>query len=380
MRRRFFVLVVGVAVACGGPAEPDDPRVSGLVAYEHSAELLAARSLRVTLLGGENELASRVLASRDEGRFDLPIDEDIDGPLAIEVEAVVLDENGAPLIAAASPGDDNRPWSWRFEICAADCERAIDAGDLVIREGAGAARAVDLAAASLERVASHHPEIEPPSVLVLYDETVEPGCGSCYRPLALGGATLASGEAFDTVIELAPDATEATLAHEAAHWIMEAYSRWPGDLSVHDASALARPGVAYTEGFATFYGQATLSFVHGAPVPIARFRTGEVDLERATAGGEPVDAPLASATDDPWATETTVAAVLWAIRDQIGDEALIAAMRSERLLALERDHGRTDLLDLLDALLCDGLAGEATLVTATERFAYPWDPAEARCP
>lgn len=352
--------------------------------------LEVARSLRVTLRDGGRGVAFVALTPGDGGAFVLPLDEAV-GALALEVEARRIGEDGAPLIAVgeADPEDPTlarRVWSWRFDIGDTDGEGAIVLGDLVIAatEGAGAARAFDGVVAVLERVASATPDVDPPSLLVLWSEDVHPECGSCYRPLALGGGAVGTDEGeqrYDTVIQLARSApgSASLVAHEASHWIMEGVSRWPGDLSAHDPSQLARPGVAYTEGWATFNGQATLEWASGEPSSIARFGATEVDLERGTVNGEAVRAPLGSATDDPWATETTVAAILWAIRANAGDDAMTAALRSPWLLERERDHGRTDLIDLLDALVCEGLVDEAVVEDAVDAHAYPWRAAERVC-
>jgi hypothetical protein len=159
---------------------------------------------------------------------------------------------------------------------------------------------------------------------------------------------------------------------------MEGYSVWPDDAAPHDPSRLSRPGVAYVEGWATFNGQATLAS-RGVAAAIARIGGAAVDLERARVNGAAVARPLASTTDDPWATETTVAAVLWALRSRVGDGPLIEVLREPRLLAHERDHGRTDLLDLLDALACAGVPADA-LASAATAHGYPWEPTARVCP
>lgn len=394
MLGRFSRLVLGLALSCASPSAPESPRVFGHLLYEGNSELVPARSLRLTLRSGEDVVASsHALEPADEGRFELVIEEGVVGPLALEVEAVWISEDGAPIIAVgeADPEDSTRArrvWSWRFDVCKADCEGATALGDLVIAQsdGAGAARAFDGVVAVLERIASASAtrDVDPPSVLVLWSEDVEPECGSCYLPLALGGGAVETDEGeqrYDAVIQLAPSApwSASLVAHEASHWIMEGVSRWPGDLSVHDPSQLARPGVAYTEGWATFNGQATLEWASGQPNPVASFGAIEVDLERGTVNGEPVPPPLGSTTDDPWATETTIAAILWAIRAHAGDDAMTAALLSPRLHELERDHGRTDLIDLLDALSCEGLVDDRVVEQAAELHAYPWRSAERVC-
>src|SRR5690606_5940979 len=115
--------------------------------YEAGETRLAVQWTRVTLVAGGTELVSHALTPSDDGQFALPIEAQVQGPLAIEVQAFVRDARDQPLIAVAHPGDQ-RLWSWRFEVCASGCNRAIDAGELVLREGSGAARALDLVAAS----------------------------------------------------------------------------------------------------------------------------------------------------------------------------------------------------------------------------------------
>jgi hypothetical protein len=185
---------------------------------------------------------------------------------------------------------------------------------------------------------------------------------------------------FETWIELGPDATDATIAHEAAHWVMEARGAWNGDLSVHDPARPSRPGVAYTEGWATYLGQATLSWIDGEDRPVARFGPVVVDLERATVDGAPAPPPEPDdGRVDAWLTETAVAATLWAIRAEVGDGPILAGLGSLRLRELDRGYPRTDLIDLLDALSCEGLVAEELLREASARFSVPWRAEERAC-
>ena len=173
---------------------------------------------------------------------------------------------------------------------------------------------------------------------------------------------------------------------------METFSRMPSANGAHSWNLRLWPPLAWSEGFATFFAQWSLSTPELA---ISRFFTVQsnvqywVDIE--AIGSTPTSddtslsmtfpLPVTSGAEDQSLGEGAVAAVLWDLYDDVdgedesfslGDSALVA-IAEPRLASAGIDSGISgpDLLDYLDALTCGGYADAAELLPRL--FGLPWD-------
>lgn len=326
---------------------------------------------------------------------------------------LLFGDNGLPVaaVAHAESGDplhqlSQEYWSWGFgPVCPGDgpCE-AGDMGDLVITEdmGSGAAYVYQWLSYVLDRMTTLLPSVTPRTVVALWEPGNGYSCGACFVPPALGGARVNyGGGAFDTYqTSIALSGTDespnhwskSVINHELGHWIMDSYSRPPGEAAQHMISQTTPPGMAYSEGWASFAGQANASNGPDDPDPIYftkqkgtfwwwNIANGDMPFGAIPPPdpGGPLDQPI---------SEAIVATMLWSLWAEagapvtrgLGDQALFSTLGSKRLTGgMNRGYSNLDVVDFFDAMLCEGTASEADLAAVSEPLGYPWDGA-AICP
>lgn len=428
-----------------------DARVTGRFLRERRAPNAGLTALSATevvpaagvpVLVTEGAVVRATVETDDDGRIDLLLDPPPTDPVAITLVASLVDAEGAPLVtlidgagvafptSAGVPIDATRVWAWSVD--AAD---GLDLGELTITasQGAGALQLLawmrDLRAATLALYGDTPPL---PSLAVLWAPGASPPCLACFLPAEYGPVRLTADGApavdYGRAIWLSGTSatpyhwTPSMVGHEFGHYVMDTFSRSPDEGGPHAWDNLINPALAWSEGFATFFGQWWLS----ADAPVSRFFSMQsgtqywIDIERIGAAPGSDDSSFASVTfplprnDCPLPqrlNEAVVAAILWDLWDEtsqldepeaveLGD-LLFDLLASERVLDPSLDRGyckegsgnlvcrtspppatlvgcKTDLVDLLDAIRCADALSEADLASAL--MGLPYDGALATCP
>jgi len=376
--------------------------------------------------------AAQVAAGRTdaEGRFELPLVEAPADDVALVFTTIEqLPDEAAPRLAVldsagvAVPRDVGMPvvaqraWAW-VVAPVTNTARTIDFGEVHVTEarGAGAiaifetierARAQAVATfAAASDVPQGGSADAPPTLAVLWNPGVNVSCIACYLPTGWGPISwhTSAGEVpFDRAMFLsgadsAPlHFTPSLVAHELGHWVMDTYSRFPEAFGSHGWGQLSPPSLAWSEGFATFFAQWSLS----SPAHVdSRFFGKQsnvefwVDLEAVGAGSAAAASSLPVVFQRPTAgggltqtlNEAVVAAMLWdlwdASADPLADEDVtlgdLVVTTIAQLVEDDADRGVAgpDLVDMLDALACRVMAPTAW---SEALMGFPWD-ATAACP
>lgn len=325
---------------------------------------------------------------------------------------MLFDDNGNPRMAIAHAESDaadhqasTEYWSWGFgPVCdAPGACNTTDTGNQLIDEasGSGAAHIYQWIDYGIFRVADLLPNETPLTVSVFWEPGIKFDCGSCFAPPQMGGANVTYDKANDLVdhyessLNIAgSDASphhwsRTTINHEFGHWLMQSYSRSPGEGGVHYVDEASRPGLSYSEGWATFSGQTNISNSPADNDPIA-FRKSNgtvfwVDLSKLTWSGGALELPDAEGPMDQYVNENVISAMMWSLwasqhaknPQSLGDAPLYQVLRSNRLLqGPNRGYPTVDFIDYLDALKCENLATASQIGAVTTPVGYPYDNAE----
>lgn len=331
---------------------------------------------------------------------------------------MLFDDSGNPRLAVARAESDsashqksNNYWYWGTPGCtAAPC--GSDVGTYTIREneGSGAAHIYQWFDYSIFRMQDLVPNVKPLTAAVFWEggiggkSAVKFDCGSCFAPPQMGGADVVyepssgASDHYDSSLNISGSSlsphhwSRATINHEIGHWIMQAYSRSPGEGGPHYVDQVSKPGLAYSEGFASFQGQATVSGSPSSNDSVA-FRKSNgttfwVDIGKVSWEGGAFQLPDPNGALDQDINENVVASMMWSLwaannaskPQGLGDGPLYKVLPTARLInGPNRGYSRVDFVDYLDALRCGNFAtaGQVTAVTSDLKFPYDNQP---QCP
>jgi hypothetical protein len=234
---------------------------------------------------------------------------------------------------------------------------------------------------------------------VFWQPGIKFNCGSCFVPPQGGGAQITYDKAqglvdhYDTSLNIAgSDASphhwsRTTINHELGHWVMQTYSKSPGEGGPHYIGEPSKPGLAYSEGFATFFAQTNISADNANNQPIA-FRKSNgttfwVDYSKLTMDdGKEIGLPDPNGPIDQDINEDVVGAMMWSFwaadnarkPQNLNDAAIFNTLHSPRLLGdVNRGYQTVDFVDFLDAMSCGQQAtGDQILDVVTDSH-YPYD-------
>jgi hypothetical protein len=308
-----------------------------------------------------------------------------------------FNDDGTLQLAAAHPSTLNTSdlqsegyWWW-----GAATNGSSDLGTVVVREadGSGALYIYELLAFGLQQTMTLVPSVQPANVLALWEpgQRFDCGNGTCYVPVGWGATVSYDGgqDLYRCAVVIAgtqetPQQWAASVVlHEFGHYMMDAYSKSPHEGGRHSTIELERPTMAWSEGWASFYGQMTLQqpvyfdqqegtawwfdlSAPGSRVPMPDPQGG-MDQEM----GELVDGAMLwhlwdpapdGSSDESWDQATVDPAVIW------------KAFTSARMLRQDRGYRGTDLVDFLDSLRCEGVS-EQPLGSVTGHYGFPYDQA-----
>lgn len=321
---------------------------------------------------------------------------------------MLFDNNGNPRMALAHAQSDkvqtqasDKYWSFGFgPVCASGSCATTDMGKQLITEaeGSGAVNIYQWLDYGMFRVGGFIPNIEPLTMAVFWEPGNAFDCGNCFAPPQMGGAAVTFDPAnglidhYDSSINISGTTdtpshwARTTISHELGHWITQSYSKSPGEGGQHFVDQASKPGLAFSEGWATFSGQTNLSNSPADNDPIA-FRKSHgtsfwVDVSNASWSEGLIDLPNANGPIDQEVNENVVTVMMWSLwasgnaqaPQGLGDEPMFKVLPSQRIVgSTNRGYFKVDMIDYLDAMKCEGLASDAQISAAAKPVHYPYD-------
>lgn len=407
----------GVKPVCGAPTQGTGDHVGGTVEYEYrprKSDLTGydapvsegAQALFVAVYDGSTLIGTGVTDS--SGAFDVPLVQPTTTNTSIFFFPLMFDASSTPLVALAKATTSDSSvqtateyWSWGVNGFSAG---QTDVGTVLIDEahGSGAVYIYQWLAYGMQRDQALVPNGKPLSLLALWADGNGFDCGSCFYGPNFGGGEVDYGggnsDHFATTISISgtTDSPEhwssSVVNHEFGHYTMQTYSLAPGEGGKHLVSGVYSPGLAYSEGWATFAGQAQLSGDPPNPIYFNQQHgtTYWVNIDQLAYDQGPLPKPDPNGAIDQPMNEMVVAGTIWALWGDtslgahyqgLGDQAIFDTLTSSRLVstAANRGYKRVDLVDFLDAVSCSGAGTEANVTAVTGAVGFPYDVQNKTC-
>ena len=240
------------------------------------------------------------------------------------------------------------------------------------------------------------------SVAVYWDpNTGTPSCGACFCGPPCGGAQLQYGDSasetdyYDSWIALggppSDGSTEwarAVISHEFGHYVMHNYSVSPGEGGQHFVNAASRPGLAYSEAWATAFGCSNIGNSMYVDEQSGSFFW--VDISKYTYSGGGLELPNPNGPIDQYINENVGAGMIWKMYADgaqdpdgrgLGDAGIFGALTYDKLVngTYNRGYEKVDLIDYFDSAICSSSASEADINAVIQTTGFPYDPATRPC-
>lgn len=242
------------------------------------------------------------------------------------------------------------------------------------------------------------------SLAVWLDYGVSWDCGACF----LNAPARAFNSDWASQAFIGADADEgfwsgAVLAHELGHWLMATYGAAPGEGGAHILGVPTHPGIAWSEGFATWFSALVRSQRFYYDKQDGLFFWVDFDT-RSYSGGVPWYRPGAEYGLEQLIDENEVTRMLLGVTTDANEVALIGAIASPRMTvapflrgylrrtwegldanglplpAWSTDQSAPHLADFLDALECANLVTADQVDGETEPWAhYPYPSRAPLC-
>ncbi|HEU4412752.1 MAG TPA: hypothetical protein VFS43_46340 [Polyangiaceae bacterium] len=254
------------------------------------------------------------------------------------------------------------------------------------------------------------------TVAVFWSPGVDSVCGACFLGKQGGGALVkpkdtTTEDHYDTLMQISGSNGSPThwsysvLSHETGHWTMANYSRSPGEGGQHFVGQASKPGLAWSEGWATAFGQWNSSDTFGGEYDPVYFDTQDgttfwVNIATAAYTGGALQKPDPAGGIDQFINENVVSSMVWHLWHPeqarfsaapggtdagtyagAGDDAMFRAVQSDRILRDQYNRGyfKVDLVDFYDAVTCGGGASDGNVGDVSADVGFPWD-SDPTCP
>jgi hypothetical protein len=323
--------------------------------------------------------------SDPEGNFEIPMTLPAGDDTIVYAFPMSFNYDGTqPLSAVARPvpndeENDTSPAYWFFQYKGAVSEGATELGPWTVTEaeGSGAIWIFQWLEFGYRRMFEMYPDKPQMSVVTFWEPGVKFSCGACFHPPGLGSPRVDLGggqyDHYDTRFSFT--GTEGTpkhwqrssIGHEFGHYVMSNYSISPNEGGPHGLSDESKPGLAYSEGWATFFGQRNMSepdpaYLENVYFSVAGDTYWWYDLDKvATSSGIPKGNPDGALDQD--ISEAIVTSMMWNLwappvgdlpHKNLGDAPLFDAIVAPRTQnsALNRGYKRVDYVDYADGFTC----------------------------
>ena len=241
------------------------------------------------------------------------------------------------------------------------------------------------------------------SIVVYWEKGKDVGCGACFSNKGNGPFHVDPAgdldDLYDTAIYISGTEGNPTqwsysvLSHELGHWVMANYSRSPGEGGPHYVGQASKPGLAYSEGWATSFGQWNVSFAGDWDPIYIDTQDGTtffVDIAKASWTGGALQTPSKTGGIDQNINENIVASMLFKLNagstgvttpvaggQGLGPDALFKAFTSPRVTgSINRGYSRVDVVDFFDGGRCTDAIPEAAIKSVSDGVDFPWDSAQ----
>ncbi len=352
--------------------------------------------------------------SDPEGYFSLQLNHEPGPDTKIYAFPMSFDQQGQPLAAVAYPPTDNPDtgslspgyWSFKYPYEIQTGSQALSDWTITEAQGSGSIWVFQWMEYSLSWLRNVYPNAPQPSIVAFWQPELDFKCGSCAFPPDYGLPTQVAlgGNQYDTYASRlqiggstnAPDHwMRSVLAHEIGHYVMGAYSGSTHEGGAHTILDVSSPGLAYSEGWATFWGQRLMSDEQLDPIFFSVGGTGTYwfhNIDTAIGSSGTAKGGDLKKDVDQKIGESLVSWMLWHMWAPTGKEApntygnfgdsMMSAFASERLKQKIYDRGYKgpDFVDLADAIVCQSsnLGTEVDLIAQTGGFPYQFS--YAICP
>ena len=368
---------------------PDSARRDWTTAPDAPAPGFAVYSFR-----GEQMIDAAVTSveAMREGTFSLRVPATPASNDRVVVAALHRDARGIIRYAVANPGvapgtyaphtasDRAAVWSWSWRADALPMDGTLR---ITRAQGAGAAVTFEHLGRAVREAETRYARTGY-SLLAWQGVDVSWSCGACFSVTP----TQRFAQGFTSQISMFGGAEDesywspSTITHEAGHWVMASYGVSPREGGTHYLNTPESPGLAWSEGWATWYGAA----LRNDPVLVSKQRGFMYWFDigaRRLSSGRPWALPSAMGALTQPIAENEVSAILWALAPAPRN-AVYAGLNAPRMTRSPFLRGYRNpqganvpfLPDFLDALRCAGVSADA--VTAAAR-PYPYPAAMPLC-
>lgn len=360
-----------------------------LTGYQNQPVTADATDIFVLVSDGSEVLASGFTDS--QGRFSLSAWKAPSAAGEVLFQPVSFLSDDSASLAVATPIDAmvispaQSLWTFRVGSLPAPAAGRIDLGTrMVTGDNAGALHIFSWAKRNIARATSLFGMAPDRSLAILWKPGLDVFCGACFLNRAAGG-TVIGRLRLDTTIMLSGSQSSpmhwavSVVSHEVGHYLMDVYSKSPGEGGAHYLGTPSLPGLAWSEGFATFSAQSSISQISGTLTPtyftVQMGTAAWVDISRAVSSQGMLPKPNPQGALDQKLEEHIVSGILWDLWRTAADPKIFPTLRQNRVIgAYNRGYTTVDLVDYADALTCSG-AATATQVDATlrQKYSFPWD-------
>lgn len=321
--------------------------------------------------------------------------------------AVVPNKNGAGKHVLGSVDHDNdpdkRPDMLIPEVCGSGAVRIFQWTRFgMVRLGADHYGLETFAGGGKQRdIVTATEQLKQDSIAVYWEKGKDVACGACFSNKGNGPFHVDPAgdidDLYDTAIYISGTEANPTqwsysvLSHELGHWTMANYSLSPGEGGPHYVGQASKAGLAYSEGWATAFGQWNSSFAGDwdpVYIDVQDGTTFHVDIEKGTySGGNLVRPNKEDGLTQP-INENVVAGMIFKLNADstgatknitggqgLGPDALFKAFIGPRVKnnSLGRGYSRVDLVDFFDSARCAESIPNANISAVSDEVTYPWD-------
>jgi len=307
-------------------------------------------------------------------------------------DVVTMLEHGAP---------DPSFWLWSFNATDVPADGGVY---ISLQAGSGAAHAYNYLSGVWDIADDFFGHRAGSSLVMWLGMGTTWSCGACFTRVRTSG----ENPPFDSQIFFPADANEpfwsgAVLAHELGHWVMSTYGASPGEGGAHVLGRPSHPGLAWSEGFATWFSAVMRDERNYYDKQDGLFFWIDYDAPRYS-GGEPWYRPEAAFGLEQLLDENEVTRMLLGMTDEQNLPRMLMALSSPRMTqapflrgylrrtwdglddnglplpAWSTNDSAPHLADYLDALVCDGAVPPDRVDAQTEPWAhYPYPSVAPLC-